>query len=169
MPLYTTVNYLNVFTGSNYSNVVDSTTYIMTDEDTLYNSLMGVIYNWSTGKGYAKSRIDNIYKIDVIGKDSKCLPNELFDLSALIDLLMDYESYVNRFIDNDSITEAHLTQTITDYNLVCIRNQILCRYEDSNIFDAMFALLTTGTAINQFQIVNTDAGYIQIGSTLEIT
>lgn len=123
-----------------YPIVLDADLYVQSDNDTLYNDLYTIIYNYTTGLGIVKTNIDKSILLGSIGKNSDFEIENLFYLEALIGHLIRFKNDVD-LICGDSDFDTKFATLESCYKLVCIRNTMVCKFKTEKIFDQMYAAL----------------------------
>ncbi len=114
-----------------FPRTLDSTLYTLTWKDQLYNNLNDYLYSSGTifnSINKFKSLTDKGYLASRIGKDSKCVYEELYFYKAFIKYLI---------LAKDEIIKsgANITTVKASYLLATVRNNAICRYINSEIID----------------------------------
>lgn len=123
-----------------YPTIIDSDVYVQSDDDTLYNTLYTIIYNYSTGLGIVKTEIDNSILLGSIGKNSDFQIEKLYYLQVLIKHLIRFKNDV-QLICGDADFDTKFETLASEYKLSCIRNVMVCKYKTEKLFDQMYEAL----------------------------
>lgn len=123
-----------------YPTIIDADLYVQSDDDTLYNTLYTIIYNYTTGLGTLKTNIDKSILLGSIGKNSDSEIEKMFYLQVLMKHFIRFKNDVELICDDEDF-DTKFAQLETCYKLACIRNTMVCKYKTEKIFDQMYAAL----------------------------
>ena len=113
--------------------------YTPTYKDLLFNSLYDIMY----GEGFLKEKIDKGFYQDERGRDSFCTWDELFYFETLVDYFILMK---DTYYKIQCVTQEDIDKLKSDYKLDCLRKTILCKFNNTSLFDKM--LLSLGLTID---------------------
>ena len=162
------------------SNMVDNITNITYNGTTTTFDFNNLILNNGTfsfqiepafvnSKIILEKTLDLGYTLESISKDGSCSYEEAYYYQILINYLIVFSNIVELYTSNNTIKKEDLVNLISDFKLVCIRNNMVCKYNAGSVFDNFISKIKIGINSDVIIIVDNEDGFILKGTGLTLT